>query len=209
LISKAEEAYFKQKSWVKWLNLGDHNSFYFHKMIKIRTSQNLITHFWDGNGVKVEEENQIKQVVMDFYEKLLGIDSLSFNEAKVGRVSQLITKRVSATQYAMLQAKVTDAEIKAIVFAMKNDKALDLDGFPIEFFKKSWFVVGADVLDAIRDFFLSGRLLKSVNATIITLVPKKVNPSKMGDFRPISCFNMIYKCITKILANRLISCLGP
>jgi hypothetical protein len=50
--------------------------------------------------------------------------------------------------------------------------------------------------------------LKSVNATIITLVPKKVNPSKMGDFRPISCCNLIYKCITKILANRLVSCLG-
>jgi hypothetical protein len=47
-----------------------------------------------------------------------------------------------------------------------------------------------------------------MNATIITLVPKRVNPSKMGDFRPISCCNLIYKCITKILVNRLVSCLG-
>jgi hypothetical protein len=42
------------------------------------------------------------------------------------------------------------------------------------------------------------------NATIVTLLPKKANPSKIGDYRPISCCNLIYKCITKILANRLV-----
>lgn len=60
----------------------------------------------------------------------------------------------------------------------------------------------------LRFFFhTSHQLLKEVNATIITIVPKKPNPMKMGDFRPISCCNLIYKCITKILANRLVSCL--
>jgi hypothetical protein len=54
------------------------------------------------------------------------------------------------------------------------------------------------------DFFKSGRLLKEVNATILSLVPKIKNPSTMGDYRPISCCNVIYKCVTKILANRLL-----
>jgi hypothetical protein len=40
-ISKAEEAFLKQKSRVQWLNLGDQNSSYFHKMIKSRISRNL------------------------------------------------------------------------------------------------------------------------------------------------------------------------
>lgn len=37
----------------------------------------------------------------------------------------------------------------------------------------------------------------------VKLVPKVHNPSKMVEFQPISSCNVIYKCITKILANRL------
>lgn len=59
-------------------------------------------------------------------------------------------------------------------------------------------------MDAIKTFFQSGKLLKESNATILTLGPKKPNPSIMGDFRPIACCNVVYKCITKILANRLL-----
>lgn len=51
--------------------------------------------------------------------------------------------------------------------------------------------------------FRSGQLLKKANATFVGLVPKVPNPSKVGDFRSISCCNSIYKCIAKILVNRL------
>ena len=52
-------------------------------------------------------------------------------------------------------------------------------------------------------FLNSGRLLGEVNATITILLPKVSNPSGMGDYRPISYGNIIYKCITKNLTNRL------
>lgn len=55
---------------------------------------------------------------------------------------------------------------------MRNNKAPGLDGFTVEFFKKAWPIVGGDVIFAIKSFFESGMLLKEVNGTIITLVPK-------------------------------------
>lgn len=46
-------------------------------------------------------------------------------------------------------------------------------------------------------------MLKEANTTTIALVPKCENPSFITDFRPISCCNRVYKCIAKIMANRL------
>jgi len=34
------------------------------------------------------------------------------------------------------------------------------------------------------------------------LVPKKVNPSNLNDFRPISLVGCVYKILSKILTNR-------
>ena len=45
--------------------------------------------------------------------------------------------------------------------------------------------------------------LKSINYSYITLVPKKTNPEKVTDFRPISLLNSTMKFLMKILSNRL------
>ncbi|GJU29253.1 trichome birefringence-like protein 3 [Tanacetum coccineum] len=47
-------------------------------------------------------------------------------------------------------------------------------------------------------------LLKEINHTFLALIPKVPTPLKVADFRPISCCNVIYKCISKILTNHII-----
>ena len=53
------------------------------------------------------------------------------------------------------------------------------------------------------DYFHTSRLIPAFNSTCVALVPKCQNPSQIKDFRPISCCTILYKCITRILANRL------
>lgn len=54
-----------------------------------------------------------------------------------------------------------------------------------------------------QSFFSSGELLKKFDHCSISLVPKVQNASTMGDYCPISCFNVVYKCIPKVLARRI------
>ena len=44
---------------------------------------------------------------------------------------------------------------------------------------------------------------KSLNATFLALIPKKVNAVSVRDSRPISLVGGIYKILSKVLANRL------
>ena len=55
----------------------------------------------------------------------------------------------------------------------------------------------------LNTYFSHNKFVPRNNATNISLVPKVQSPTHVNQFRPISCANVIYKCITKVLANRL------
>jgi retron-type reverse transcriptase len=45
--------------------------------------------------------------------------------------------------------------------------------------------------------------LDNINNSLITLIPKKVSPTGVNDYRPISLLNSCLKLLTKLLADRL------
>ncbi|KAL3534578.1 hypothetical protein ACH5RR_003039 [Cinchona calisaya] len=86
---------------------------------------------------------------------------------------------------------------------MTDQKAPGADDYPSEFFKCNWGIVGEDFIAAIRFMFQNKYVYFPLDSTVITLVPKIASASHMKNFRPISCCNIISKCFSKILTDRL------
>lgn len=98
---------------------------------------------------------------------------------------------------------VSCKEIKDTIFSIGDNKYPGPDGFTSAFFKAGWEIIGKEVCEAVQDFFVLGILLKELNNTVISLLPKVSTPNFITDYRPISCCNVLYKCISKILAYRM------
>ncbi|KAL3520901.1 hypothetical protein ACH5RR_019050 [Cinchona calisaya] len=86
---------------------------------------------------------------------------------------------------------------------MHHNKAPGPNGMSPIFFQSFLHIISKDVVEAILSFFHSSFLLKSLNETIITLIPKVDVPINLTRYRPIALYNTFYKIISKLLVNRL------
>ena len=206
ILVKAEESFFCQRSRVTWMGEGDSNTSYFHRMADSRKAVNTIHIIIDDNGVKIDTQLGIKEHCIEYFSNLLG------GEVGPPMLIQedfdlLLPFRCSHDQKKELAMSFSRQDIKSAFFSFPSNKTSGPDGFPVEFFKETWSVIGTEVTDAVSEFFTSSVLFKKWNATTLVLIPKITNASKMNDFRPISCNDFgpitLYKVIARLLTNRL------
>ncbi|CAL1372090.1 unnamed protein product [Linum trigynum] len=202
-LQQAEASYNQQKSRQSWVNSGDSNSAFFHSMVKTRQAKNTIRQLISDSGAVLEDIEEIGQEAVQFYKGLLGTRNGELKRVTVSTLRQLLVNHLVEGESAGLCDMVTADEVYRVVKNMKKGKAPGPDGFTAEFFKEHWGLVGEEVTMATQEFFVTGRMRKEVNCTILALIPKVPNANTMKNFRPISCCNLVYKCISKIIANRL------
>ncbi|KAG7583258.1 Reverse transcriptase domain [Arabidopsis suecica] len=196
---REEELYWKQKSRERWLKEGDRNTKFFHGSVQRRRVQNRILSLFDANNVEQFSEGSKGDIAVEYFRKM-------FTSSKPDSIVEALEgmlPRVTTEMNSKLTQPITGEEIKRAAFSIREESTSGADGMSGYFFQAYWDIVGPQVVEEVTQFFQSGSLPTEWNFTQICLLPKKPNPSKMTDLRPISLCSVIYKIISKILCARL------
>lgn len=104
---------------------------------------------------------------------------------------------------AELEAPPHLHEIESAVFELGPNKAPGPDGVNARLIQGNWAAFKPSVENKVTIFFETSCLSPFISKSNMVLIPKKDNPVRVTNFRPISICNVIYKIISKILANLL------
>ena len=194
-----EEKMWKQRFRALWLQEGDKNTWYFHSQATQRYKRNMICELMDSKGLLCMNEKDIAQILIGFYQGLFE----SANPCSIDQAMADIPPLFTLKMNDMLQEEYIRAEMDTTLHQMEALKAPGPDGMPPMFFQHYWQTIRDDVLAAVLSCLNTGSIPPSINKTFITLIPKVKSPTLVSEYRPISLCNILYKLVSKVIANRL------
>lgn len=75
-LLKKEELMWFQRSKTKWITDGDHNTKYYHLKTVHRRRKNKIVMLKNNEGKWIEEEDQVRQLFIEHYEKFFALHDI-------------------------------------------------------------------------------------------------------------------------------------
>ena len=114
-----------------------------------------------------------------------------------------IPKLITKDHNQILDKAIEMAEVEIAMNQMAKDKASGPDGFTTNFFHAGWDWLKDEIVALVEDSRKLGSILKALNSTFLALIPKESGTEDPGKLRTISLCNVIYKIITKVMANHL------
>ena len=122
-------------------------------------------------------------------------------------LKNLKTNKVSGKHYNEINENMTESELLKIVKSLQNNKSPGEDGLPAEFYKFFWHDIKTQLLNAFAYSSNIGSLSITQRRGILCLIPKKTDPLRLNNWRPLSLLNQDYKIMAKLVAERIKICL--
>eukprot|EP00253_Pinus_taeda_P010316 PITA_10316 len=201
--------------WAEDLNIQGSRMFLLQKKLK---HIKLRLKYWNRNeyGNIFEAKKSIEGKMQVFNQPLItdsfdkdksdqrhSKEAISDREESIRVLIRHIPRLVSSEDNFNLNRPVTEEEVSEVLKEMQNGKVPSLDGFNVDFFKACQSIVKQDILDIVQDSRRNKTILKVLNISFISLIQKQDLAQTPDRFRPIALCNVVYKIISKLVANRL------
>eukprot|EP00253_Pinus_taeda_P023276 PITA_23276 len=140
-------------------------------------AHNRITKLKDSQGIKLLAHKDMEStLVQHFFD--IAKEPMEDRTRFIDKITQHIPKLVTREDNHNLNKPVSEEEV-------------------------SEDTVKQDMLKVVEDSRQHKKVLKALNVTFIALIPKKGNVMTPKGFRPIALCNVVYKIISKVIANRM------
>ncbi|XP_062080861.1 uncharacterized protein LOC133785656 [Humulus lupulus] len=190
---KIYASYLYQKSKIDWLHFGDDNSSVFYASMKKRKIANRILSFVTEGGRIEDNYPKVINHFVQYFQTFLGYSSKASGNVDSSTIA--LGPILNFEDQLEMIKPFSCQDVKAAMFSISSIKSPGPDGFGAGFFKSLWKDIGKEVSKAVPEFFDTGHIPKSMNNTILALIPKIDHPTTAAEYRPIASCTTIYKCI--------------
>ncbi|CDY39904.1 BnaA09g14860D [Brassica napus] len=132
-----EEAFFKQKSRINWLRLGDQNTLFFMRVAATRNSYNSIRSLQLPCGLLVTDSIELCEIALAHFQSILSPVHLPPLSSPFHWFLELLPFRCSPVQQTILSSLPDTTEIAKTILKLNPNKSPGPDGFTSAFFKSS------------------------------------------------------------------------
>lgn len=147
----------------------------------------------------ISDPQRIKNEILDFYKNKLYIVTEQWKPtSNFGNCPA-----VSEEEKDLFQIRFEEQEVLGHLKMFVIDKAPGLDGFTMGFFTNCREVFKQDIMEVYYNFHSRDFFERSLNATYIALIPRKMVQKNWGISNLLSFIGSIFKIIAKVLVNRL------
>ncbi len=198
------------RSGTAWREKGEANTGYFFRAIAERFAKRLVPHLHNLDTNNLTNTNEEKlQVAADFYSTLYTPDPHSAADTRTLLQALPASAVLSDLDQELIVEAIQQEQIEAVVKHSPSTKAPGRDGIPFELYQAILHVpwIMELLLEVMNDALQNGTFPPSWRKTVMILLYKKGEASRLANWRPLSLINTDAKLFTKLLTHRLRPCM--
>ena len=184
---------------------GEPGVAYFSREERKGSKRNLIYALKDRDGRVKRGTEEVVKIAHDFYSELFsqGDTNGVVQEEFLRKVDTGVTRQ----QREWCERVIDKDEVERVLRKAAAGKSPGSDGFPVEFWRHFWDVVGGDFMEVVDWVVTNGRVPESMSGGVIRLLFKKGDRGDVRNYRPVTLVNADYKLVSGCVAARLSSVL--